>query len=339
MPGFYRWFILFALLFSGANANAQYSTLRVKWLVDTPRPVMLDSLSIYPGSVSVSCNGRPLPASDYRMDYGSATLQILNPCDDSLFVMYRVLPVSFDQMISRRDTSAIYSAQKGDREKFLIQPTGDPLELLGSGGLQKSGSISRGISFGNRQDLSVNSSLNLELSGYVTPNLQVLASVTDDNLPIQPEGNTNKLQEFDQVFIQLFNEQFKLTAGDFWLYKPEGYFLTYRKRGQGLTGEYYWVKDKNRTIKTQVSGALSKGKFNRQIIQGVEGNQGPYRLRGNENEPFIIVLSGTERVFIDGKLLSRGQEYDYVIDYNTSEITFTARQLITKDSRIVVEFQ
>lgn len=337
-----RWIrtrLLFLLLFLSVNSYAQFSSLRIGKYVAGTETITLDSLSILPGSLWCSCGGLTLPGNAYEINYAQATFRLVQPCSDTLFVSWRVLPIDFDQTLSLRDTNMIYSEKKGDREKFLIQPTNDPLELLGTGGLQKSGSISRGISFGNRQDLSVNSSLNLELSGYVTPDLQVLASVTDDNLPIQPEGNTNKLQEFDQVFIQLFNDRFKLTAGDFWLYKPDGYFMTYRKRGQGLTGEYYWRKDKEKTIKTQVSGALSKGKFNRQIIQGVEGNQGPYRLRGNENEPFIIILSGTERVYIDGKLLQRGQEYDYIIDYNTSELTFTARQLITKDSRIVVEFQ
>lgn len=330
--------LLFFFLTSSL-AWSQKSTLRVKSIPSTNQTITLDSLSILPSSFQVRCGQQTLSFTDYSIDYTNARFTLKKECGDSLHFFFRVLTSNFSKPLFVRDTSFIYNQNKGNREDFLITPTSDPLELMGVSGLKKSGSISRGIAFGNRQDLSVNSSLNLELSGYVAPNLQVLASITDDNLPIQPEGNTNKLQEFDQVFIQLFNDRFKLIAGDFWLSKPDGYFMTYKKRGQGLTGEYYWLKEKNRTLKTQVSGALSKGKFNRQIIQGIEGNQGPYRLRGNENEPFIIVLSGTERVYIDGRLLTRGQENDYIIDYNTSELRFTARNLITKDVRIVVEFQ
>lgn len=331
--------LLCSIFFSWAHSWAQESAYRQKSIPASNQIIQLDTLSIVPNSIVVRCGGTIILPYEYVIDYGKGTFQLYRNCDTDLNISYRVLPFHFGKNFHLRDTSIVYNNNKSDRDKYFIPAVAEPLDLMGVNGLRKSGSISRGITFGNRQDLSVNSSLNLELSGYIAPNLQVLASVTDDNLPIQPEGNTNKLQEFDQVFIQLFNDQFKLTAGDFWISKPEGYFLNYRKRGQGLTGEYFWKKDNTGYIKTQVSGALSKGKFNRQIIQGIEGNQGPYRLRGNENEPYVIILSGTERVYIDGKLMTRGQEFDYIIDYNTAELIFTTRNLITKDIRIVVEFQ
>lgn len=317
----------------------QVSNVRSLTLPANSARVKLDSLTIYPFSFQASCQGQLLSKDDYILDYSTGNFELLKACDDSVQVTFRVLPMDLSKKYQSKDTSMVFNQKQENYDRYLISASQGNMDIFGSSNLRKNGSISRGVTFGNNQDLAVNSTLNLELAGDIAPNLKILASVSDNKLPIQPDGNTNKLQEFDQVFIQVYNDNFKVIAGDFWINKPQGYFMNYKKRAQGLYGEYSWKPTEKSTWSVQGSGALSKGKFARQTIPGVEGNQGPYRLRGNENEPFIIVLSGTERVFIDGKLMERGQEFDYVINYNTAEIVFTSRKLITKDIRIVVEFQ
>lgn len=339
MTSIFRLIVLFICIFYAAITHAQVSAFRTKKMAYTSKIIVLDSLSIFPNSVKISCKNEVLNREDFTIDYAKATVQFHHQCKDSFVISYRVLPMNLSQIYAKRDTTQIFKGTISERENYLIESSFEVKDIFGGSSIQKAGSISRGLSFGNNQNLGLNSNLNLELSGEISPNLKLLASLSDDNLPIQPDGNTNKLQEFDQLFIQVYNQRFKLIAGDFWLTKPLGYFLNYKKRAQGLTVNYQWGKDSTHRWSTQVSGAFSKGKFARQIIPGIEGNQGPYRLRGNENEPFIIILAGTERVYIDGKLLERGQEFDYSINYNSAEVTFTSRHQITKDSRIVIEFQ
>lgn len=61
---------------------------------------------------------------------------------------------------------------------------------------------------------------------------------------------------------------------------------------------------------------ISKRKIQQDKPEAVNGNQGPYKLSGNSGEKYLIVLAGTEKVFLDGRLLTRGYDNDYVIDYN-----------------------
>tara|TARA_B110000305_G_scaffold13224_3_gene12448 strand:- start:13533 stop:16970 length:3438 start_codon:yes stop_codon:yes gene_type:complete len=331
-------FLLFfglVLPFLGVGQDGGVRKKKIK-VIDSVR---LDSLSIYPHSFQVYINDTILDSESYTLNFSTAVFTVHKKIPDTLYFIYQVLPFDFSKRYQIRDSSILFNKKKDNYALFKIENYYSVDDIFGGNELNKNGSISRGVSFGNNQDLGINSSLNLEISGKISSDLKILASVSDANIPIQPEGNTNKLQEFDKVFIQIYNDRLKLVAGDFWLSKPTGYFMNYRKRAQGLSVNYKWNNKENQEWKTQLSGALSKGKFNRQIIQGIEANQGPYRLIGAENEPFIIVLSGTEKVFIDGRILERGQEYDYTIDYNSSELIFTSRNLITKDTRIVVEFQ
>ncbi len=88
-----------------------------------------------------------------------------------------------------------------------------------------------------------------------------------------------------------------------------------------------------------IAGGAPRGEFTTNTIQGQEAYQGPYSLVGQNGEPSILIVAGTEHVYIDGVLQVRGEQNDYIIDYALDQITFQPRRLITSDSRIVVDFE
>ena len=335
-------FTLFTLF--GLSSFAQQNLRSIALTPDTLAQV-LDSNVIYTPSFHFSrfndgSDTISISENAYSFDPRNNTFQWKKKPKDTIYLRFLVFPFEQNQTVLHYQITPIspQNLLEKEREKFQITSRGAQ-DLFGGNAIHKSGSLARGIGFGNNQSLGLNSALNLQLNGQISPGLMLTASLSDANIPFQASGTTNQLREFDQVFIQVHNEQLKVTAGDFWLDKPDGQFLTYRKRAQGITGQYNWQLTNGAKLYTQSSLGLSKGKFQRQIIQGLEAVQGPYRLVGGSNEPYILILAGTERIYIDGQLLQRGQEFDYIIDYASAELTFTSRHLITKDSRIVAEFQ
>ena len=343
------------LLLCQFSAKAQQaSNLRSKYIYIAHDTTVFDTLTIVPGTFYLlSSKNDLIDSTAYFVDFASAKLtwnknsisfQILN--EDSIKTVYRVFPIDLGATVRNKDKTTVITDSGTEIIPYTQSaPKPGVADLFSFEGLNKSGSISRGITIGNNQDVVVNSSLNLQLQGKLSDNVDLLAAISDENIPIQPEGNTQQLQDFDKVFIQLSDKRNKLIAGDYELRRPDSYFMNFYKKSQGLSFSTInplrrvAEDEKAPLLKSNISLAFSKGKFARNQINGLEGNQGPYKLTGANNELFIIVLSGTEKVFVDGILVERGLDRDYIIDYNLAEIIFTPRLLITKDSRIVIEFE
>ena len=315
--------------------------------VTGPRPFRLRPFVI-PGSETVRLGEALLDTSRYRIDYRHGRLWLEEgggealPDPPRLVVAYRTLPFAFRDVYRRRSLDA-GAADSTGRVAVVEEapPAATGFDPFGGSGLQRSGSITRGILAGNNRDVSVESGLRLQLSGEIAEGVDVQAVLTDENTPILPEGTTQRLDEFDRVFIEIGSPVGTAQLGDFDLRFGGTEFARFDRKLQGATA-FTDVPAAGSIFgggRVAVAGATSRGIFRSQQIEPLDGVQGPYRLEGATGERFIIVVPGSEAVYLDGVRLVRGETNDYVIDYATAEVTFTPNRLITADRRITVEFQ
>jgi len=276
-----------------------------------------------------------LRGRDYEMDYtrGIVIFTKKRSTAAPLQVHYQALSLGIKLRYSLRQPIRYRPEQTG-RDKATATLTRAPESPKSASTLTQNGSIVRGVSLGTNQGLKLDSGLRMQISGKIADRVEIVAALTDQTTPIQPEGNTQTLQEIDKVFIELKSDRFQATLGDYYLGLDGTEFSPYQRKLQGAMGS-----TRLGASRMTFYGAVSKGKFVSNQFTGKEGNQGPYQLKGERGQIDIIVLAGTEKVWIDGQLMTRGETNDYIIEYSNGQITFTRHRLITADSRITVDFQ
>ncbi|NOY47485.1 MAG: hypothetical protein GXO84_04680, partial [Chlorobi bacterium] len=122
------------------------------------------------------------------------------------------------------------------------------------------------------------------------------------------------------------------------LQNTDSYFANFSKRVQGLAITANLNHDAA-TTNLFASGALVRGQFSRSQFTAQEGNQGPYKLQGQNGELFVLIVSGSETVYVNGVAVDRGENKDYIINYNAGEIIFNSTFPITSEMRITVDYQ
>lgn len=338
-----RLFCVIVLLCGSYCADAQED---LNWLMKSKKiapnsVVILDTVGINPNFFRVlGSNNKLINDSLYEIDYKTATLKLKSSLliSDSLTVEYLKYPEFLTKTYKQIDPSVIVNSNGMMNTIYQLSEPNDRGQKKPFDGLTTSGSISRGVTVGNNQNSVLNSDLDLQISGKLNDRVTLRASIQDANIPLQQSGYSQRLDEFDQVFIEAYTDQWSVRAGDIDLQNNQSYFAEFSKRVQGLLVTSKFQHSNSQTT-AFVSGALVRGQFIRSQFIALEGNQGPYKLKGPNNELFVLIVSGSETVFVNGVALTRGANNDYIIDYNAGEITFNPTYPINSEMRITVDYQ
>ncbi len=305
--------------------------------------VVLDSVSINPKRFAIlDKDGNSPDPFSYRMDFKKGIIifsEELQQQQDSLTIQYLRYPDFLTRDYFALDPKIIVENTGNIDKLYSLQESTNQSTFTPFDGLNTSGSISRGITIGNNQNAVVNSELDLQIIGKLSDKVFIRASIQDANIPAQEGGYSQSLNEFDQIFIELYGDNWNIRAGDIDLQNNNSYFGRFTKKVQGISLGGTFNNEDGSKISAFASGALVRGVFSKSEFVGQEGNQGPYKLVGPNGELYILVVSGSERVYVNGLLLKRGENEDYVIDYNAGEIKFNPTYPITSNMRISVEYQ
>ena len=192
----------------------------------------------------------------------------------------------------------------------------------------------RGLEFSSQGAGMLNGGLRFQVAGKLNDKATVSGIVTDESIPIQPDGTTASLEELDKIFLKVSHPTGELIAGDITISNKNGKYNSGNRNIVGITNN---LNRSNIDLKTTYG--QSKGKYNRIEIKGRDGHQGPYFLASKDGIRNVIISAGSEVVLLNGLQLKRGQDRDYTIDYTSGELTFTPKHLIFFDSDIDIEYQ
>ena len=260
---------------------------------------------------------------DYHIDFYAGKITV-EPRDATislsrLKITYRTLPFAIKEVYKRdlfgeqspsAEPTGSLIPKTGESERVpgqpFTEPGGLPSTSDGASQLEVSGSQTFGISLGSGRSLTQNQELRVNVEGNVSENITVLAMLSDQDLPIQPEGTTENIQDIDQKLIRITHPNMRGTLGDFEgsLGASEFIFFPRALEGVHLEGDFKWGKFH------LIPSAIPKGQSTSLVLRGEEGRS-EYRLTVDGR--YVIVKAGSEIVWLNGERMRRGENNDYVI--------------------------
>ncbi len=343
------WLVTAALLGLATPATAERDpSCGTMSLVSTGGSVVyrLPHAFIRPGSDSVRVRGVALVrGTDYVLDPLRGELRLLrDPAPgDTLRIdaCWLLEPPPLERERRHyRPPSPPGSAARADTVPDVVERAGVSRERLDDAGgatgmnLAVAGSKTLAIDFGSNQDAQLRQSLDLTLSGRLTPGMELTGVLSDRNTPLSAGGSTQDLQAFDRVLIELHSPTLDAQLGDIDVGLEQGEFTRLQRRLQGVSAAW-----RSGPSGARFAAANTPGQYRRAEFYGAEGVQGPYALADASGSTGVGIVPGSDIVTLDGERLTRGESADYFLDYDAGRLTFTSRRPISSSSRITVEYQ
>ena len=286
---------------------------------------------------------------DYQIDFylGKITLEerhsATEPSTDRpyrLELTYRTLPFAIKQ-VYKRDLYGTAGGSQQDSSQLTTDGSPQQTDVLADNRrlpatdsqLEVSGSQTFGISVGSNRGVTQNQELRVNVEGKVSENISVLALLSDQDLPIQPEGTTENIQDIDQKLIRITHPNMTGTLGDFEgsLGPSEFIFFPRALEGVQVEGDFKSVDFH------LIPSAIPKGQSTSLVLQGEEGRS-EYRL--TVDGQYVIVKAGSEIVWLNGERMRRGENNDYIIrEYGDPIVEFNSKHLITSNDVIRIDFE
>ena len=333
----YRWAVVVLGMGMGQAVAQRFDTItpyrcRTLWApVVIPSSEMIDSLMILPGSVEIMPR---IDSSFYHLDLSTAQWSWRQrPPTDSVIICYVPLPIR-NRPVRRYGKDAILNRLSDGIFQMdvssLAPPPRPPSEV------QLKGFIEREVAGGSQYPAVLRSNMSIELRGRLSEKWSVEAALSDNRMPLPMGGEAAvPLGEIQQAAVRIHGPHQSLTLGTLWQRNDStAHFLRYNQLGQGIAIDGFTPHMQANTFYAFIPGIFHRMEFNAR-----EGFGGPYLLQGKNGERPITLVSMSERVYLNGVLMKRGENADYQVDYLAGTVSFTNRHLLRSTDRITIEFR
>ncbi len=204
-------YLVLLLLFTSILTMAQSRPkgVQTKEFLVQSDTLQIDSLSINPGFLEIyDAKGVEIEPAVYHVDFAMAKLWFLDSekwKNKKIRIDYLPFPDFMTRNYGVFDRSLIVSQATDESQLYGSLANSGLKKNKPFDGLYTSGSLSRGVTIGSNQDAVVNSNFNLQIEGRLSDKVGIRASITDNEVPLQSGGFTQRLDEFDRVFIDNFH--------------------------------------------------------------------------------------------------------------------------------------